>query len=206
MNFVDEKFAAEKHSACAIARLTHSTKGAIDSNFVTSHRPGPDPDPQNWTHKIGHTKLDTQNWTHKIGQRTTSGLAVEFFSMPREGEVVDAPFRANRRLMFVMRRFLYISISIQMLLYCIFRFVFRYTFPYWASWMIWSGFGVQTIALILLLAILPEIRVYARRKFFCEWMDPDRPRDHGHFTKNPNSWLTEFINFTELHNLEACIK
>ena len=127
-------------------------------------------------------------------------------SMPREGEVVDAPFRANRRLMFVMRRFLYISISIQMLLYCIFRFVVRYTFPYWASWMICSGFGVQTIALILLLAILPEIRVYARRKFFCEWMDPDRPRDHGHFTKNPNSWLTEFINFTELHNLEACIR
>ena len=93
-----------------------------------------------------------------------------------------------------------------MLLYCIFRFVVRYTFPYWASWMIWSGIGVQTIALILLLAILPEIRVYARRKFFCEWMDPDRPRDHGHFTKNLNSWLTEFINFTELHNLEACIK
>jgi hypothetical protein len=60
MNFVDEKFAAEKHSACAIARLTHSTKGAIDSNFVTSHRPGQ-------TRKIGHTKLDTQNWTHKIG-------------------------------------------------------------------------------------------------------------------------------------------
>ena len=54
----------------------------------------------------------------------------------------------------------------------------------------------------ILLAILPEIRVYAPRKFFSEWMDPDRPR----FTKNPNSWLTEFINFTELRRLQACIK
>ena len=77
MNFVDEKFAAEKHSACAIARLTHSTKGAIDSNFVTSHRPGPDPDPARQ-----YTKLDTQNWIHKIGYTkldkgnlVTSGLA-----------------------------------------------------------------------------------------------------------------------------------
>ena len=147
MNFVDEKFAAEKHSACAIARLTHSTKGAIDSNLcdvTQSHRPGPDPDPklntQNWIHKIGYTKLDI------------FGNAVEF-------EVVDAPFRANRRLMFVMRRFLYIALSIQMLLYCIIRFAVRYTFPYWASWMIWFGFGGQTIALIFLLAILPKIRV-----------------------------------------------
>ena len=82
--------------------------------------------------------------------------------MPKQGEVVDAPFRANSRLMFVMRRFLYISISIQMLLYCnncIIRFAVRYTFPYWASWMIWFGFGGQTIALIFLLAILPKIRV-----------------------------------------------
>jgi hypothetical protein len=174
---------------------------------VTSHRPGPHPDPAR-QYKIGDTKLEIQNWRYKIGYDLGLGgkPVVEFFAMPIQGEVVDAPFRANRRLMFVMRRFLYISISIQMLLYCIFRFVVRYTFPYWASWMICSGFGVQTIALILLLAILPEIRVYARRKFFCEWMDPDRPRDHGHFTKNPNSWLTEFINFTELHNLEACIK
>ena len=83
--------------------------------------------------------------------------------MPIQGEVVDAPFRANRRLMFVMRRFLYIALSIQMLLYCIIRFAVRYTFPYWASWMIWFGFGGQTIALIFLLAILPEIRVYAPR-------------------------------------------
>ena len=127
------------------------------------------------------------------------GNAVEF-------EVIDAPFRANCRLMFVMRRFLYIALSIQMLLYCIIRFAVRYTFPYWASWMIWFGFGGQTIALIFLLAILPEIRVYAPRKLFCEWMDPDRPRDHGHFKKNPNSWLTEFINFTELFSLHACIK
>ena len=93
-----------------------------------------------------------------------------------------------------------------MLLYCIIRFVVRYTFPYWASWMIWFGFGGQTIALIFLLAILPDIRVYATRKFFSEWMDPDRPRDHRHFTTNPNSWMTEFINFTELHRPQACIK
>jgi len=209
MNFVDEKFAAEKHSACAIARLTHSTQGAIDSNLcdVTQTRPGPRPGTT--VHKIGYTKLDTQNWIHKIGQRITSGLAANPSSNSSQcREKAKSSMRhsePNRRLMFVMRRFLYISISIQMLLYCIFRFVFRFTFPYWASWMIWSGFGVQTIALILLLAILPEIRVYARRKFFCEWTDPDRPRDHGHFTKNPNSWLTEFINFTELYNLEACI-
>ena len=115
--------------------------------------------------------------------------------MPRDGEVVDAQFRANRRLMFVMRRFLYIAQSIQMLAFCIIRFAVGYTLPDLASWMIWFGFGGQTIALIFLLAILPEIRVYATRKFFSEWMDPDRPRDHRHFTTNPNSWLTEFINF-----------
>ena len=90
-----------------------------------------------------------------------------------------------------------------MLAFCIIRFAFGYILPDWASWMIWFGFGGQTIALIFLLAILPEIRVYAPRKFFSEW---DRPRDHRHFTTNPNSWLTEFINFTELHRLQACIK
>ena len=87
-----------------------------------------------------------------------------------------------------------------MLAFCIIRFSVGYTLPDWASWMIWFGFDGQTIALIFLLAILPEIRVYAPREFFTEWMDPDRPRDHR---------LTEFINFTELHRLnrpEACIK
>ena len=43
--------------------------------------------------------------------------------MPKQGEVVDAPFRANRRLMFVMRRFLYIAQSIQMLAFCYVSFV-----------------------------------------------------------------------------------
>ena len=93
--------------------------------------------------------------------------------MPKQGEVVDAPFRANRRLMFVMRRFLYIAQSIQMLAFCIIRFAVGYILPDWASWMIWFGFGGQTIA---------------TRKYFSEWMAPNRPRDHRHFTTNPNSW------------------
>jgi hypothetical protein len=37
-------------------------------------------------------------------------------------------------------------------------------------------------------------------------VDPDRPIDIRYFKKNPNSWLTEFINFTGLYGLQACIK
>jgi hypothetical protein len=113
MNFVDEKFAAEKHSACAIARLTHSTQGAIDSNLcdVTQTRPGPRPGTT--VHKIGYTKLDTQNWIHKIGQRITSGLAANPSSNSSQcREKAKSSMRhsePNRRLMFVMRRFLYID-------------------------------------------------------------------------------------------------
>jgi hypothetical protein len=52
MNFDDEKFAAEKHSAGAIARLTGDSTGHRIRISVTSLRPGPDPDPdpaiENW--------------------------------------------------------------------------------------------------------------------------------------------------------------
>ncbi len=73
------------------------------------------------------TKNKPRAWTTAV---------VEFFSMPRDGEVVNAPFRANRRLMFVMRRFLYIAQSIQMLAFCIISFAVGYILPDWASWMI----------------------------------------------------------------------
>ena len=58
MNFDDEKFAAEKHSAGAIARLTGDSTGHRIRISVTSLRPGPDPDPdpaiENW--------MDIENW------------------------------------------------------------------------------------------------------------------------------------------------
>ena len=68
----------------------------------------------------------------------------------------------------------------------------------------------RAFSLLWLIAFLSEIRVYAARKFFTDKMDPDRPRDvmylKSMLKKNPNSWLTEFINFTWLYGLQACIK
>ena len=84
------------------------------------------------------------------------------------------------------------------------------TLPNWVCCVFVFASIFSYIALLWLIAFLSEIRVYAARKFFTDKMDPDRPRDvmylKSMLKKNPNSWLTEFINFTWLYGLQACIK
>ena len=122
------------------------------------------------------------------------------------GNVVEAPFASNRRKIFVFRRSIYIIQSIELLDVFIIRHAVGYVLPDWVSCVFWLSFLGKFIALIWLHVILPNVKVYAPRKFFFQKMDPDRPRDPMLFKNNPNSWLTEFINFTGLYCLQACMK
>ena len=132
--------------------------------------------------------------------------------------LVEAPFLSNRRLMFNIWRLLITANSIALLSYftitssvvCTLSDLFRdiallsyFTIPFSVVCtysglvrnVLFCAFLNSFIALLLLNAILPKPKVYASRKFFLKKMNVERPPDM-YFKKNPNSWLTEFINLT----------
>jgi hypothetical protein len=142
--------------------------------------------------------------------------------------LVEAPFLSNRRLMFNIWRLLITANSILLLSYftitssvaCTISDLFRdiallsyFTIPFSVVCtysglvrnVLFCAFLPSFIALLWLIAILPKPKVYAARKFFLNRMYGQRPPDL-YFRKNPNSWLTEFINFTGLYSLQASIQ
>ena len=142
--------------------------------------------------------------------------------------LVEAPFLSNRRLMFNIWRLLITANSILLLSYftitssvaCTISDLFRdvallsyVTIPFSVVCtysglvrnVLFYAFLNSFVALLWLIAILPKPKVYAARKFFLKRMNGERPPDL-YFRKNPNAWLTEFINFTGLYSLQASIQ
>jgi len=142
--------------------------------------------------------------------------------------LVEAPFLSNRRLVFNIWRLLITANLIALLSYftitssvvCTISDLFRdiallsyFTIPFSVVCtysglvrnVLFCAFLPSFIALLWLIAILPKPKVYAARKFFLKRMNGERPPDLN-FRKNPNSWFTEFINFTGLYSLQASIQ
>ena len=170
----------------------------------------------------------------KLGQKIPAAMGAKLGQkIPRQipsttMPLVEAPFLSNRRLMFNIWRLLITANSILLLSYftitssvvCTISDLFRdiallsyFTIPFSVVCtysglvrnVLFCAFLPSFIALLWLIAILPKPKVYAARKFFLKRMNGERPPDLN-FRRNPNSWLTESINFTGLYSLQASIQ